>query len=139
MVVAFPITFLLLVGRPTFPTRLPWSTGRPAMFVVTDSRLIVVTRLVRMRMVSIPLAAITPLTDDMITMPDGYGSEFDHVFELHLAIEARGELRLRFLPQWAHAGGAIANTLFRHHADRIEHEVAERLRSWRNDRRDAET
>jgi hypothetical protein len=111
------------------PITLAWSQGRPASFVVTDSRFFVVTRLPRTHVASLPLVRIVQLTDGVVTSADQYGHESDLFYEIKLAVEGHGQLCLRF--GQLSAGSTLTNALFRQHTERFEFEIAETLRSWR--------
>jgi hypothetical protein len=112
-------------------------TGRPAHFVVTDTRLIVLTRRLG-RATSLPLIGITPLQDEVVTVsesssPYSMSEEIESAaigFKITLFVRDHGEVRLRFFQQ--SAGAKVANALFAQYAERSNAELLEATRTQRD-------
>jgi hypothetical protein len=124
------VCFCLRVAA--FPLAL--ITGRPAHFVVTDARLIVLTRRLG-RATSLPLIGITPLQGDVAvsgSSPYSLSEEIESAaigYKLTLLVRDHGEVRLRFFQP--SAGAKVASALFAQYVERSNAELREAMRKQR--------
>jgi hypothetical protein len=115
----------LLAAAVSPLTLLFFGGGLRALFILTDSRLIV-RRKLKSRAISLPLSSVVPLEDDSGELTGVRNWFFDvhsEIFELKLLVQDRGELRLRFGHRQMVEGSEMANVLFRQYSERSSEEA----------------